>query len=327
MELKNIWGNWLKSVFARLLSESGETPDTGAVQEEDSGVAEPEGDPFTPASSDAGEQAPAEEAAQPQQEESFIDPSTLPPELKSHWSRMHQAYTKSREELKRGKEAASIVQRFYQDPQFAEQTLIQRATQLGYQLVRPGQNGQAQQRGGYAGPSQNGGQEYVEELQQTLKPELQWLAPELAPGVSRLVERAINQALSPFVQQQSQAQQQQARQEYDEWEAKLTEKYPQWVEHEDTMDDIRAWWQSPKMSHPRYGNKLEWLYKMATEQQSSVTQAVNRINQAGKNRSSFSHTPARTVPNVQERVAKANTNEEAWDLAMQHGLAMGRKRA
>ena len=324
MTIKNIWGNWLTSVFARLCSQRGETPDTGVGSEGDSGPTdEMQNDPFTPASSEDDVTAQAE-SAQPQQEESFVDPSTLPPELKAHWSRMHQAYTKTREELKRGREAAQIIQRFHEDPQFAEQALIQRAAQLGYQVVRPGQNGQT--NGGYAAQNQQGGQEYVEELQQTLKPELQWLAPELAPGVSRLVDKAIQQALQPFVQQQTQAQYQHASAEYDKWEAQLTEKYPHWVEHEDTMDQIRAWWQSPRMDHPQYGNKLEWLYKMATEQQSSVSQAVQRINQAGKNRSSFSHTPSHTVPNVHERVEKAQTDEEAWEIATKHGLEMARRR-
>jgi len=309
-----------------------QTLDTGTEQTGDSGAMG--NDPVDPASSFDGAQAQTdgEAAVEPQaekpQEESFVDPATLPPELKAHWSRMHQAYTKTREELKRGRQALEVINRFQADPQFAEQALQQRAMQLGYQLVRPGQNGQ--QNGGYAGQNGNGGQvphEYVQIAEQTLPPELQWMAPALAQSSAAIAKQIAEQMVSPIVATQKQSQLANLHQEYSKLESELTEKHPDWVTHESTMDEIRDWWQSGSLTHPKFGNKLEWLYKMATEQQSSVTEAAKRMRQAAKNRSSVGQTPSYTAPNVSERIRQAKSDEEAWEIAGKHALEEARRRA
>lgn len=304
------------------MDEEGNGTDTGAEITDES---QQGGEAQLDTSSDQGAtaQADTQDGHSQPAEESFVDPSTLPPELKGHWSRMHKAFTQSREELKRGREATQMVQRFFSDPQFAEQTLQQRAAQMGYQLVRPGQNGQ--QNGGYAAQNGQDGQiphEFVQIAQQNLPPELQWMAPHMAASQVAIAKQIAQQMVEPVMQN---TRKQAFDQEFSRYEAELTEKHPDWIQHENTMDEIRAWWQSPSMSHPKYGNKLEWLYKMATEQQASVTEATKRMRAAAKNRSSFSHTPSHSAPNIGQRVAQATSNDEAWDIAHRYALEQARK--
>ena len=66
-----------------------------------------------------GQHAPLPQQPTPDasQDESFIDPASLPPELKPHWSRMHRAYTQALEGARGVQDKASTVDRFYSDPQ------------------------------------------------------------------------------------------------------------------------------------------------------------------------------------------------------------------
>ena len=61
-----------------------------------------------------GQQAPLQQQKTPDasQEESFIDPATLPPELKAHWSKMHRAYTQALEGARGVQDKASTVDPF-----------------------------------------------------------------------------------------------------------------------------------------------------------------------------------------------------------------------
>ena len=325
MKFSTIWGNWLKaSVFAKILNQRGEVPETVAEPEGDSAESQPDEQTDFQPSPEGGEPGQVPDGHSQPAEESFVDPSTLPPELKGHWSRMHKAFTQSREELKRGREALGIVEKFYQDPAFAEQTLQQRATQLGYQLVRPGQNGQ--QNGGNAGMNGANGQvaqQYVQLAESQLPDELKWMAPSLANSTATIAMQIAKQMIEPVMRN---TQKQQFDTEYNRYESELTEKYPDWVQHEAKMDEIREWWQSPRLNHPQFGNKLEWLYKMATEQQSSVSEANRRMRQAVKNRSSSGHTPSHSSPNVQQQVAAVKSDDEAWQIATRHAMDVARRK-
>ena len=105
----------------------------------ENGAAEPveQTEPAQPA---AGGSAPAAS-----DQDAFFDPANLPPELQDQWKRMQGAYTKKMQKLAGAREAASIVERFNSDPDYARQIILQRAQQMGLSLGQPPQQGQGQQ--------------------------------------------------------------------------------------------------------------------------------------------------------------------------------------
>jgi len=90
------------------------------------------------ASADTPASGASASGAPPATEESFIDVSQLPDELKPHWKRMHGAYTKAQQRFRDAGEKAALVDRFNTDPAFMLQTVQQAAAQLGYQMVKAG---------------------------------------------------------------------------------------------------------------------------------------------------------------------------------------------
>lgn len=297
---------WILLFLSKFLNDHGEVPDTGG---------EPDGEP--PAGEPPAEQpepSPGGEPSQPQKEESFIDPSTLPEELKPHWKRMHGQYTKFAQERKQLRENAALVERFNNDQAFAEQVLQQRANQLGYQLVKPGQNGITQAP---ATPSQgaaNVPHEILQEIQNTLPPELHVIAQSIAAATMAAVQKS----LAPIKEQQLQSRVESRNRDYDQHETQLTEKHPGWEEHEDEMNDIFTWLRGDSLSHPKYGSKLELLYKMATDQASSVSEATRRLNGAVRNRSSSSHTTPGS-PDISKQI-KQGSMHDAWEIAGKSAL-------
>jgi hypothetical protein len=306
--------NWILRNFRKFLNQRGEVPDTSDAVSVDSS---PGGDTGMDTSTDADLVDPQATQAQPVQEESFIDPSSLPEELKPHWKRMHGQYTKFAQERKTLREQAALVERFNSDPDFAFQTLQQRAAALGYQVLKPGQNGQQQ-------PATQGAQgdippQYIEALQNNLPPELHWMAPALAKATFGAVQGQLQQVLKPIQDSVQQERIQQRDREFSEHEAKLSEKFPGWEEHEGQMDQLLKWWKSDSLAHPMFGSKLELLYKMATDQASSVSEAAKRMSAAARNRSSVGQISQHSQPNVRERILKANNND-AWDIAAKSAM-------
>jgi hypothetical protein len=305
--------NWILRNFRKFLNQRGEVPDTSDAVSVDSS---PGGDTGMDTSTDADLVDPQATQAQPVQEESFIDPSSLPEELKPHWKRMHGQYTKFAQERKTLREQAALVERFNSDPDFAFQTLQQRAAALGYQVLKPGQNGQQPATQAAQGdiPPQ-----YIEALQNNLPPELHWMAPALAKATFGAVQGQLQQVLKPIQDSVQQERIQQRDREFSEHEAKLSEKFPGWEEHEGQMDQLLKWWKSDSLAHPMFGSKLELLYKMATDQASSVSEAAKRMSAAARNRSSIGQISQHSQPNVRERILKANNND-AWDIAAKSAM-------
>lgn len=308
----------LRQLWRKFLSQSGQVPgDTP-----DLAAAEPvlEADPAAV----SGFEDPQAIEAQPVQEESFIDPASLPEELKPHWKRMHGSYTKFAQERKALREQAAMVNRFQSDPEFAFQTLSQRAAQLGYQIVKPGQNGSAIGAPAQGGVTAMGNvpQEFIKAIEANLSPELAWLAPALAQASYGGVQAV----LKPLHTQVEQRETERRDQEYETHEAKLTEKYPGWEDHEDQMKAIHKWLRSDTLNHPLYGSKLELLYKVATQQASSISEAARRLSAAARNRTSSSQVTTNAAPNISKAVKSAGSNEDAWNLAAKHAISELRSR-
>ena len=258
--------------------------------------------------------------------ESFIDPATLPPELKQHWTRMHRAYTQGLERIKGVSDKAAIVDRFYNDPQFAAATVAQWAQQHGVQLGGP----PAQSAPPSPPPAAGAPPEIVEAMRQQLRattPELEWMAPSLAPAVWTAIQQAVGPVVhyqqaqtQQWKQEQQQYEVQQQAQAYAQVSATLSEPHPGWEEHEKDMTDVLTFLTGPALQHPMYGSKLEILFNLVTGGAASTRKAVQRMQDATKRRASSSTGGSATGTNVAERVLKADTRRGAFQIAGEAAL-------
>ena len=253
--------------------------------------------PETPAA--APGTSPGEPPAPPA-EESFINPNELPAELRPHWKKMHRSYTKALERTKEAASKAALVDRFYGDPAFAEQTIQQWAAQRGYQLTRAQAAAVAQQAQAATDPAPG-----------ELPPELAWLQP--------ILDRYIDRRVAP-VQQRLQSDTRDRRTgEYQQLAEQLSEAAPGWETHEPDMIELLDYLQGDKFTHPRFGSKLALLHNLVTGQ--AVATAARRMGEAAKSRAPTG-TSGRTVEsNLEERIRTAPNNRAAWDLAKREILA------
>lgn len=295
--------------------DSGTATDT-APQGLDS--PEPTGDALASAT-------PAAETPAAPQEESFIDPSQLPDDIKPHWKRMHAAYTKTREDLKSGREARSEIQKFYSDLEYQERILNQVATQRGYKLVRPGEQPTAQPSATGSQPAGQAPADFVEKIKVNLAPELQWMAPSLAATQWAAVQAAIQ----PLMQERQQEKQSSKAQEYQTAADELGTKFPGWEAEEENMNELLGFLQGGQMRHPKFGNRLEVLYKAAQllngHQGHVVQDYAKRTSEAARSRTVSSNAAKPSLENYQERIRKAPNQRDAFAIAAQVGLEEARR--
>lgn len=286
---------WLSALW---FSQLGQVGDVDAGSEE----------------ADAGSQAEAGE--QPvesgQEEPEFTRPiEGLPDALKGEWEKhrrgMQRSYTKSLEKLRareteleeRGSRYGE-VDRFYNDPSFAQQLVNEWASKNGYQLV--GQN---------AVNEPQVPQHVLKAVEASLPKELQWMAPHIA--------KAQMAALAPFAQQQQQATQSQREAEINAHFDQLSETDPGWEEHEDDMLELFEYLQSANLTHKRFGSKAKLLLNIVKGNADAIKEATSRMRNAVKHKGT---TPAASSgePNVTDRVRKANTDADAWALLKKRAL-------
>lgn len=263
------------------------------------------------------DQAPSESPAsqQQQQEESFIDPATLPEELKPHWKRMHGTFARKMGEINKSKEKIEAYDRFMTDNEYAKQTILAYASQLGLTVT------EAQAAANYAAsvaktnrgnPISDAPQQLVQAVRERLSPELQWMADSIASAhweANRLT-------IGPVLARLEGDKKKQRENEYDRYAAQLTEKVPGWENQEDAMNAIREFiLDETSLYHPTYGSKLELFYNLATSNSRATQEAINRFSQAARNRSSIGGSGPQSQSNIAERVLKAKTEQEAWEIA------------
>ena len=241
-----------------------------------------------------------------------LDPTKLDPALQPIFKKMQGAYTKRMQAIAGIREKADVVDRFYNDQNFANQTLQAWAAQNGYQIVPKGGTPQGQAPGASQTP-----QELVNAFKAKLDPSLHWMAEPQAEAVWTVMQ----QLLSPLVQNQQQTQLASRQSEYDRHATELAGRAPGWEEHEDDMSELLSFMESKQLSHPRFGSKLQLLYDMATSRASALAEATNRVNAAAKNRSSIPRGGARAVPKIDDAVKNAKTNQDAWALIRKQVLA------
>lgn len=312
--------------FRRLFfSERGELGDetTDAPEtEQGTGDAEIAADSTAPDAENTGLTQPAD-ATQGTQEQTFVtgdenlDPRKLDPALQPIFKRMQGAYTKKMQSLAQIQEKAAVVDRFYNDRAFAEQTLAQWAAQNGYQITPANGKVPAQQQ-----QAQGDVPAYlVEAFKQNLDPALHWMAEPQA----KAMWTAMQGMLTPVFQQQQQQTQHQRETEWQKTADELAELAPGWEEHEETMGDLFDFMRSPQLVHPQFGSKIQMLYDLATAKAASLKQAHNRVAQAGKNRVSSGRTQ-QVRPNIENDIRKASS-QDAWKLAVKHALAQHQQKS
>ena len=271
--------------------------------------------------------APTTDGTQGQQqaEETFLDgdgnldPRKLDAALQPIFKRMQAAYTKRMQGVAEIREKAAVVDRFYNDANFAHQTLAQWAAQNGYTLapVGAGQQ-QPQARGGNA----NAPAFLVEQFKANLQPELHWMAEPLANAMAASMQGM----LAPVFQQQT-AQQQQAREkDWDKSAAELSGVAPGWEEQEDAMSELFDFMRSPEQYHPTYGSKLQMLYDLATAKAASLKKAQARVAQAGKNLPTSTARSGRSGAGIEDQIRKASS-KDAWAMAVKHALSQHKQSA
>ncbi len=235
------------------------------------------------------------------------------PELDHVFKKMQGAYTKRSQGLARVRDAASIVERFNSDPDFARQTIMQRAQQLGLNVGQPGQqpgfqNGSA---------SKSVPPELIEAYKSNLSPELQWMASTLAAAQ----HAGMQMALKPLEQQQALSSRNTRDQEYDSMATSLSEKAPGWESHEEDMTSLLTFLQAPTMHDRRWGNKLELLYKLTAGDGQATAEAARRMGQAVKSRAPAGSPMASPTPNIAEQIKKPKNSQDAWQIAANHAIA------
>ena len=103
-----------------------------------------------------------------------------------------------------------------------------------------------------------------------------------------------------------------------EWGAsagKLTDTAPGWEAHEADMGELSDWLKSPALTHPRFGDKLAFLYNAVTNGSQAKVAAIQAMGDAARNATRTGQSGRATLPNVTERVRKATTARDAMKIA------------
>lgn len=256
------------------------------------------------------------------QPESFINPADLPPELKPHWSRMHSAYTKALNRTKEHTQKAALVDQFWSDPAYAKQSIEAWAQAQGLSVnFSPPGGHPASPQAAQAAPQGGVPAEYVQAIEANLPPELKWMAKALAASTWT----AQASLLTPFLRRSQEREASERTAQYDQLAQALSETAPGWEAHEDDMNDLLTFLQGPEMQHRRWGSKLQLLYTLATGDASATRDAVRRMGEAARARSSTGMPGRSTTVNIEERVRGAKSNHEAFKLAAEHAMEQLRK--
>jgi hypothetical protein len=275
-----------------------------------------QGLPSAEPAGDLASATPAAETPAAPKEESFIDPSQLPDELKPHWKRMHAAYTKTREDLKRGREAYSTIQRFYNEPDYQLQILQQAATQRGLRLSSAAEQAQAQHGQTPNSAAVQAPSDFVERIKGQLAPELQWMAPQLAASQWA--------AIQPLIQERQQEKLAAKTQELEQAQAEFTQQMPGWETEEEDMNAVLEWLQSGTPKHQRWGNRYAALHKLTLMLKGhnghAVQEAANRMAEAARSRTTSSQAVRAAGDTFTDRIRKASNRHEAFEVAQQQAI-------
>lgn len=299
---------FLKRFFALLGNQRGEVgdgPDPTPGPEKVGGGKEAEG------ASDGDGKAPPQE--------SFIDPGSLPEELRPHWKRMHGTFSREMGKIKESKKKIEDYDRFMSDPEYAKQTILAYASRLGLTVTEAQAAAQYAASTSTVSPVKTADvpSELVQAVKERLAPELQWMADSIASA-----HWAANKmTLAPIVRRFEEDRKERVDKDYEELAEELSLKVPGWEDKEEEMDGMLAFLENKShFRHPTYGSKLELLYNLVTGNTRATQEAINRFSHAARNRSGIGSAGRQSTPDISEKVVKAKTEQEAWDIAADAAL-------
>ncbi|HYE93731.1 MAG TPA: hypothetical protein VEA38_22050 [Terriglobales bacterium] len=284
---------------------------TGTAVEETPNDPQPSAETTAPETG-ATEQTPPAEA---KPVESFINPADLPEELKPHWSRMHRAYTKAREEIKTREADIQFLDSYRRDPAVARQVLEAEARRLGLTLTTGSQPTSGQTNGTPAAATtahaEGAPPELVKAIEDALPPELKWMAPAQAIASWKAAQTAV----APLAQKDQAKEHASRLAEYDRLAEELSATAPGWEEHEKTMNELLAYLRSPALSHPTFGSKLALLHGVVTKDARARVSAAESMAAAARNRTTTGQSGRSVTPNIADQVRQAPNTQAAIDIA------------
>ncbi len=270
---------------------------------------------------DATEQAAVTEAVQ--QAEAFFDPASIPAELQPTFKRMQASFTKKMQALSSDKAKLRAetenYQRLLNDPEYARQVILEAAPRLGLTVGKAGigtpSNGNGNTNGG--APA-----EVVAAAEARLPAELKWMAQ----GIADAQWAAHTVATRPMLERQNSEIRARREQDYERLAEDLSGRIPDWQAHEDEMMEVLQFVASEKLTHPVYGSKLDLLYNIVTKNTAATQEAIRRMSNAGRQRTTTGRVETQTQTNLPEIVRKAPTMQDAWDAAAKAALEQVGKR-
>lgn len=247
-------------------------------------------------------------------EKDIMDKIRANPDLDHVFKKMQGTYTKKMQGISAMKDKAEAVERFWSDPDYARQVIHQRNSQLGLSQTQAPPSA----AGGDGSPVARAPSELVEAVKHNLSPELAWMADTIANA-----HWAAHQVTTKPLEERRQKEQAATRlEEYEDLAVELSEKAPGWEDREDEMNDLLNFLQSDKMRHKKFGSKLDLLYNVVTGNASAIAEATKRMSGAARSRtlSSSGGAGRSSSPNTKERIKKAKTPQEQWDIAGQAAI-------
>ena len=137
----------------------------------------------------------------------------------------------------------------------------------------------------------------------------------MAPAQAAALWEGNKMLLEPVLQQQRDQVSATFSREFESLADSLSQRVPEWQEHEDTMSELDDFLKSDKLTHPVFGSKLDILYNVVTKNTAATQEAVRRMSAAGRNRTVTGRSESSTTPNITERVKKAPSMQEAFRIA------------
>lgn len=211
-------------------------------------------------------------------------------------------------------ERARLVDDFEADPQGVLQRIAER---LGMSLVPAESNTNATQDQTSASPPQS----FVDNISQSLPPEMQFMAP----GIARATWIANQEAIRPFQEQQQVTLQQNRTRERDQIAAEMDASHPEWRQSISQMEEwhnfVRDAVNGGSMRHPKFGTLQEVLLQLATGNKSAVTAAASRMRDAASNATSTSSNQHPSPVDVAKQIREAKNPNDKFDIAFRAAMA------
>src|SRR3990167_10319969 len=127
--------------------------------------------------------------------------------------------------------------------------------------------------------------------------------------------------IQPMQKESATEKESRAAESYKAASTELNDLHPGWDAAEDDMVELVEFLRSPVLKHERFGNKLELLYRLVAGEKAQAREtqtAIERTAQAARNKSVTSSGSRGTTSNLEDRIRKTKTSDEAWELIRQN---------